>query len=220
MSQQELKKMVAHAAALRIDVSEVFGLGSGSTVNCLIESLAEQRSDIKGVVPASEETARLLKKHGISVVDLNDVGTLSQYIDGADEVDHDLCCIKGRGAAMTNERVVCAASKKFICMIDESKYVDVLGSDAPVPIEVLVSAKSYISRQIVALGGSPVLRVGALTDSNHMIIDAYHLSLQDPVATEKALNNIPGVVGHGLFATQRPNVVMIGTSEGVKEKTQ
>lgn len=216
MKQDIYKEKAAKEAIGLLNLDVPFGIGSGSTVNCFIDCLAEYKDDIKGVVPASLLSKERLLAHGIPVLDSNEVGALDQYFDGADEVDHNLFCIKGRGAAMTQERIVRAQSRQFICMIDASKYVSVLGQSAALPVEVLKQARSYVSRVLVSMGGAPVYRANVLTEQHGEILDVHHLSLRDPVEMEARLNGIPGVIGHGLFAVYKPDVVLVSSEDGVR----
>lgn len=216
MKQDVYKENVAKAAVGLLNLEVPFGIGSGSTVNYFIDHLAEHKDDIKGVVPASLSSKERLLSHGIPILESNEVGTLDQYFDGADEVDHNLYCIKGRGAAMTQERIIRAQSRQFICMIDASKYVSVLGQSAALPVEVLKQARSYVSRMLVSMGGAPVYRENVQTEQDGEILDVHHLSLRDPIETEARLNGIPGVIGHGLFATYKPDVVLVSGEDGIR----
>lgn len=209
MTQDELKQKVAHAALHYIKDVSIVGVGTGSTVRHFIDYLAEFKSDIEGAVSSSEMTTAHLKKVGIPVLDLNTVGTLDVYIDGADEVTPHKHMIKGGGGALTREKIIGAASKKFICIVDETKCVDVLGA-FPLPIEVIPIARSYVAREMVKLGGQPVWRENFITDNHNEIIDVHNLNILDPIELEKIINNITGVVTNGLFAMRAADVVLVG----------
>lgn len=215
MSDQHAQKQAAAKAALRyIEDDMILGVGTGSTVNCLIELLPQLR--LAGAVASSQVTEDKLRALGIEVVDLNFAGTLDLYIDGADEVNAQLQLIKGGGGALTREKIVAAASKQFICMVDDSKMVDVLGRAFPVPIEVLPQARSYVARQLVQLGGEPVYREDFVTDYGNVILDAYDLDVSDPIALEQQLNNIVGVVCNGIFAANQADILLKAGNDGVK----
>ena len=209
MTQDELKQKVAQAALHYIKDVSIVGVGTGSTVRHFIDYLAEFKSDIEGAVSSSEMTTAHLKKVGIPVLDLNTVGTLDVYIDGADEVTPHKHMIKGGGGALTREKIIGAASKKFICIVDETKCVDVLGA-FPLPIEVIPMARSYVAREMVKLGGQPVWRDNFITDNHNEIIDVHNLNILDPIELEKIINNITGVVTNGLFAMRAADVVLVG----------
>jgi ribose 5-phosphate isomerase A len=215
MTQDEMKKAAAKAALDYVEDDTIIGIGTGSTANHFIDLLAGIKGRIEGTVASSVASAERLKKHGIPVFDLNAVGDLSLYVDGADESSHHLHLIKGGGGALTREKIVAAASKIFVCIADESKLVDVLGK-FPLPVEVIPMARSYVARQIVKLGGQPVLREGFTTDNGNVILDVHNLRILNPVELEGKLNNIVGVVTNGLFAMRPANVLLLGTSEGVK----
>ena len=213
-TQQQQKQAVAAAALTYIESGMILGVGTGSTVNCLIELLPSVH--LKGAVASSKVTEDKLKALGIEVMDLNFTGTLDLYIDGADEVNAALQLVKGGGGALTREKIVAAASKQFICMVDESKWVDQLGVGFPLPIEVLPQARSYVARERVKLGGEPIYREGFVTDYGNLILDVYNLSIQDASAMEQHINNIVGVVCNGLFAAQRADILLMAGSAGVK----
>lgn len=218
MSPQDLaKRQAAEAALAYIEPGEVLGVGTGSTVNLFIDLLAEKRlvQDIKGAVSSSNASSERLKKIGIPVLDLNETGELSIYVDGADEANPRLQLIKGGGAALTREKIVAAASRKFVCIADVSKNVDVLGK-FPLPVEVIPMAQSYVGRQLVKLGGKPKLREGVVTDNGNVIIDVHGLSITDPVALETQINLITGVVCVGLFARRAADVLILGTPDGAR----
>ncbi|HEX6591677.1 MAG TPA: ribose-5-phosphate isomerase RpiA [Moraxellaceae bacterium] len=215
MDQNALKKAVAEAALAYVERGEILGVGTGSTANFFIDALAPIRDDIPGAVASSKATAERLQKIGIEVLDLNSVGSISVYVDGADEIDAGLAMIKGGGAALTREKIVAAVSKKFICICDGSKKVDRLGT-FPLPIEVIPMARSYVARELVKLGGNPVYREGVVTDNGNVILDVWNLSIDVPRQMEERINNIVGVVTNGLFALRPADVLLLGTAEGVK----
>ena len=207
------KQAAAKAALAHIDSGIILGVGTGSTVNCLIELLPQVR--IKGAVASSEVTEDQLRKLGIEIFDLNQVGSLDLYIDGADEIDAHGNMIKGGGGALTREKIVAAASDEFICMVDDSKIVDRLGR-FPVAIEVLPQARSYVARELVKLGGEPVYREGFVTDYGNVILDTYDLIIEDAAAFELRLNNIVGVVCNGIFAAQSAHLMLKAGADGVQ----
>ena len=214
--QQRQKEQVAQAALAWVRQDSVLGVGTGSTVNCFVEALAASGTRIEAAVSSSEATSKRLREHGIEVRELNTTGTLDLYIDGADEFDSHRRLIKGGGGALTREKIVAAASRKFVCIVDESKKVGVLGA-YPLPIEVIPMARSYVARQLVALGGQPELREGFVTDNGNVILDVHNLDLVDPVSAEKHINNIAGVVTCGLFALRPADVVLMSTASGIQE---
>lgn len=223
MTQDELKQAVAKAAldhvAPRLDRNSVIGVGTGSTANYFIDYLADIRDDFDGAVASSDATADRLKQHGIPVYDLNSVKDLEFYVDGADETNDQLELIKGGGAALTREKIVAAVANSFICIADESKRVGILGN-FPLPVEVIPMARSHVGREIVKLGGDPVYREGITTDNGNIIIDIHNMDLSRPIYTEERLNQIVGVVTNGLFARRPADVLLLGTSEGVKTITR
>ena len=209
-------KQAAAQAALRfVDDDAVIGVGTGSTVNFFIDALASRRDRILGAVSSSDASTARLKAAGIEVLDLNRTGDLEVYVDGADETDHHRRLIKGGGAALTREKIVAAASRKFVCVVDESKVVDVLGR-FPLPVEVIPMARSYVARQLIKLGGQPVWRENVLTDNGSQILDVHGLRILDPPALETAINGIAGVVTVGLFAHRPADVVLVGSAAGVR----
>ncbi len=208
MSQNEGKRLSGEAAARFIEEGTVVGVGTGSTVAFFIEALARMRHQIEGAVSSSEQSTALLRQHGIPVLDLNSTGTLSLYVDGADECDKHNRLIKGGGGALTREKIIAAASKKFVCIIDASKEVDLLGR-FPLPIEVIPMARSYVAREIVARGGQPVWREGKVTDNGNWILDVHNWQLVDPVGMEAELNQVTGVVCVGLFAKRAADIVIV-----------
>ena len=216
MNQLEMKKIAAQAALQYVKADTVVGVGSGSTVNCFIEALGALKNQIKGAVAASKASEALLRKQGIEVFSANDVSGLDIYVDGADEINPQKVMIKGGGAALTREKIVAALAKKFICIVDASKQVDVLGSTFPLPVEVIPMARSQVSRKLVALGGMPEYREGVVTDNGNVILDVHNFAILNPVEMEKELNNIAGVVTNGIFALRAADVVIVGTPEGAK----
>jgi len=219
MTQDELKQAVAKAAtdhiAPHLEPKSIVGVGTGSTANFFIDYLAEYKNDFDGAVASSEATAERLKKHGIPVYDLNAVNEIEFYVDGADETNERLELIKGGGGALTREKIVAAVAKMFICIADESKMVGILG-EFPLPVEVIPMARSHVGREIVKLGGDPVYRDGFVTDNGNIIIDIHNLDISRPIQVEERLNNIVGVVTNGLFARRPADLLLLGTSEGVK----
>lgn len=217
--QSALKQAVAQAAVQEIRSTlrrdTVLGVGSGSTVNLFIEALAPLRDEFAGAVASSTETERRLQAVGIEVLDLNQTGTLSVYVDGADEIDPDFAMIKGGGAALTREKIVAACSSRFICIADRSKWVSQLGG-FPLPIEVIPMARSYVARQMVNLGFSPVYRQGVVTDNGNQIIDLYDQLIDNARDLETRINQIAGVVTNGLFAHRGADLLLLGTPDGVQ----
>ncbi|MFK5983998.1 MAG: ribose-5-phosphate isomerase RpiA [Pseudomonadota bacterium] len=217
MDQNEMKQAVAKAALKYIEIDTIIGVGTGSTANFFIDELATIKHKIKGAVASSEATAERLKGHGIEVFDLNMVDQMSVYIDGADETNKHMHLIKGGGGALTREKIVAAVAKKFVCIIDETKEVGVLGK-FPLPVEVIPMARSYVAREIVKLGGEPVLREGFTTDNGNIILDIHSMDIMEPVKFENQLNSIVGVVTNGLFAARPADVLLVGTPDGVETK--
>lgn len=220
MTQDELKQSVARAALEYIKPKlyddSVIGVGTGTTANYFIDFLAEIKAQINATVASSEASAKRLQAHGIPVLDLNTVDEITFYIDGADEADPNLALIKGGGAALTREKIVAAVAKEFICIADESKYVPQLGN-FPLPVEVIPMARSYVARELVKLGGSPVYREGVITDNGNIILDVYNFMIPGPVTTEQKINNITGVVTNGIFASRPADLLLLATQEGVKQ---
>lgn len=216
MTDSSAGKQAAAQAALRFVADDaVIGVGTGSTVNFFIDALASRRDRIRGAVSSSEASTARLKAVGIEVLDLNRTGDLEVYVDGADETDHHRRLIKGGGAALTREKIVAAASRRFVCVVDESKVVDVLGR-FPLPVEVIPMARSYVARQLIKLGGQPVWRENVVTDNGNQILDVHGLRILDPPALETAVNGIAGVVTVGLFAHRPADVVLVGSAAGVR----
>jgi ribose 5-phosphate isomerase A len=209
MTQDELKQKVAQAALKYIKDVPIIGVGTGSTVNHFIDYLADFRGQIEGAVSSSESSTQRLKKLGIPVLDLNAVGPLEVYIDGADEVNPQKHLIKGGGGALTREKIIAAASKQFVCIVDENKTVDILGA-FPLPVEVVPMARSYVARELVKLGGQPIWRENYITDNHNEILDVHNLSIMEPKKLEAIINNIVGVVTVGIFAERPADIVLIG----------
>ncbi len=215
MTQDEKKKQVAKAALTYVEDDTIVGVGTGSTVNFFIECLASIKHRIDGAVSSSDATEALLKKHNIPVVSLNSANDIPVYIDGADEATKYLHLIKGGGGALTREKIVAAVSRKFVCIIDETKLVDVLGT-FPLPIEVIPMAQSYIAREIIKLGGQPILREGFTTDNGNIILDVHNLSILNPVELEQELNKLAGVVTNGLFAQRPADILLLASDNGIQ----
>jgi len=216
MNQDQLKRLVGEAALDHVRPDSIIGVGTGSTVNCFIEALINSGIRIESAVSSSEATTRLLQAGGIEVVDLNQTGGLDVYIDGADEFDAHRRLIKGGGGALTREKIVAAASKTFVCIADQSKQVGVLGA-FPLPLEVIPLARSLVARKMVALGGQPEWRESFTTDNGNWILDVHNLDLIDPVAMEKTINNLAGVVTCGLFALRPADMILIASEDGIKQ---
>ena len=216
MNQLEMKKLAAQAALQYVKADTIVGVGSGSTVNCFIEALGTIKDKIQGAVAASKASEELLRKQGIEVFNANDVSSLDIYVDGADEINPQKMMIKGGGAALTREKIVAALAKKFICIVDSSKQVDVLGSTFPLPVEVISMARSQVGRKLAALGVAPEYREGVVTDNGNVILDVHNFTILNPVEMEKELNNVAGVVTNGIFALRGADVVIVGTPEGAK----
>ena len=215
MSQDEKKKQVAKAAIRFIEDDSIVGVGTGSTVNFFIEELAQIKHRIEGAVSSSNASEELLKQHQIPVMSLNSVMEIPVYVDGADEATRHRHLIKGGGGALTREKIVAAASTKFVCIIDDSKLVPMLGS-FPLPVEVIPMAQSYVARQLVKLGGQPFLREGFTTDNGNIILDIHNQKIDKPIELEQALNQIAGVVTNGLFARRGADVVLMSGKNSVE----
>lgn len=216
MDKEAGKKAAAKAALAYINEEMVIGVGSGSTVHHFIDALASVKDRILGAVSSSEESTRRLKALSIPVLDLNSAGIIPLYVDGADEVNLARQMVKGGGGALTREKIVAAAAQKFVCIVDETKVVDLLG-EFPVAVEVIPMARSYAARQIVLMGGDPIYREGYVTDNGNVILDVYNLKILDPRATEEKLKNITGVVDNGVFAKRTADVVLVGGEHGVRK---
>jgi ribose 5-phosphate isomerase A len=218
MTQDELKALVGQAALAYVVPGAVVGVGTGSTVNCFIDALAGIKDQIDGAVSSSERSSERLRAHGIKVLDIGSVDSIPVYIDGADEIDHAGHMIKGGGAALTREKIVADVAQRFICIADESKLVDRLGC-FPLPVEVIPMAAAQVARQLRALGGEPTVRAGVVTDNGGLIVDVRGLSIADPAALEREINQWPGVVSVGIFARNKASVCLLGTALGVKTLT-
>ena len=218
MTQDEMKKAAGWAALQYVEENSIVGVGTGSTVNHFIDALATMKFDIQGAVSSSEASTEKMKALGIQVFDLNSVNELSVYVDGADEINSQMDMIKGGGAALTREKIVAAVAEKFVCIVDNTKQVDILG-EFPLPIEVIPMARSYVARQIVKLGGDPVYREGCVTDNGNIILDVYNMKIMKPKELEQQIDGIVGVVTNGLFAKRGADVLLVGTPEGVKTVT-
>lgn len=214
MTQDELKQKVAAAALDYVKDIPLIGVGTGSTVNYFIDMLADYKNTIEGAVSSSVGTSERLKKVGIPVLDLNDTGTLDIYIDGADEINPRKQLIKGGGGALTREKIIAAASKKFVCIADGSKCVDVLGK-FPLPIEVIPMARSFVAREMVKMGGQPIWRENFVTDNHNHILDVHNLDILDPIELEKTINDITGVVCVGLFAMRPADIILVSKGEEI-----
>ncbi len=215
MTQDEMKKAAALAALEYVEAGTLVGVGTGSTVNHFIDALATLKGRIEGTVSSSEASTARLKAHGIPVLDLNAAGPLDLYVDGADESNRHLQLIKGGGGALTREKIVAACAKRFVCIADESKLVEVLGA-FPLPVEVIPMARSYVARELSARGGNPVWRQGFTTDNGNHILDVHGLRILEPARTESELNDIAGVVTVGLFAIDPADVLLLGGPNGVR----
>lgn len=215
-TQDEKKQAAARAALKHLPKGGILGVGTGSTVNFLIDLLPELQ--LEAAVASSEATAQRLKKLGIEVVDMNSVGGLDAYVDGADEIDRHLHMIKGGGAALTREKIVASIAKKFVCIVDDSKWVGQLGHDFPLPVEVIPMARSAVARKIVSLGGDPAYREGVVTDNGNVILDVHNLNILNALELEKTLNNIPGVVCNGIFAINKADIAIVATNDGIEER--
>lgn len=215
MTQDELKKAVGYAALSFIKPGMMVGVGTGSTAAYFIDALATIKEDIAGTVSSSIASTEKLQRLGIPVFDCNEVDGVDVYVDGADEINASLQMIKGGGAALTREKIVAAMAKTFVCIVDSSKQVDILGQ-FPLPIEVIPMARAYVARQLVGLGGTPVYRQGVKTDNGNLIIDVHNLSILDAIELEDKINRIAGVVTVGLFAHRGADFALVSTSDGVK----
>lgn len=215
MDQNAQKQLAAEAALAWVEAGSIVGVGTGSTVNFFIAALAKSGLRLRGAVSSSAASARLLAAAHIEVLDLNDTGDLDVYIDGADEVDHALHMIKGGGGALTREKIVAGASRRFVCIADAGKLVTTLGK-FPLPVEVIPMALSFVARRLAALGGEARQRAGFVTDNGNAILDVHGLAIPDPAALESRINQIPGVVTNGLFALRGADVLLLGTPAGVR----
>ena len=218
ISADDMKKAAAAAAIEYVEPGMIVGIGTGSTANHFIDLLADIKGKIDGTVASSEASAERLRSHGIAVMDLNQAGDLSLYVDGADESNHQLHLIKGGGGALTREKIVAGASEKFVCIADDSKLVDILGA-FPLPVEVIPMAQSYVARQLVKLGGQPNLREGFTTDNGNIILDVVNLEIMEPVKLEQQINMLAGVVTVGIFAHRPADVLILGGPDGARTVT-
>jgi ribose 5-phosphate isomerase A len=224
VDQNQLKQAVAQAAVeyclTKIDADSIVGIGTGSTANCFIDQIAEYKHLFQGTVASSEGSAKRLRSHGIEVFDLNQVDDVTIYIDGADEANPKLELIKGGGAALTREKIVTAVAKEFVCIADESKWVDSLGT-FPLPVEVIPMARSHVARELVKLGGDPVWREGVITDNGNIILDVHHLyPMASSCNIEEKINHITGVVTNGLFALKPADILFLATQDGIVSHTR
>ena len=215
MNQDELKALVGRAALEHVVRGELVGVGTGSTVNHFIDALAGIKHQIRGAVSSSQQSTDRLRAHGIAVLEASDVQSLPVYVDGADEIDGNGCMVKGGGAALTREKIVADLAARFVCIADGSKLVKVLGA-FPLPVEVIGMAAAQIARRFAAMGGTATLRPGVVTDNGHPILDVRGLTIADPLALEREINQWPGVVCVGIFARQRASVCLLGTAQGVQ----
>ena len=215
MDKEALKKAVAEAALGYVQADTIVGVGTGSTANYFIDALAGIKNEIRGAVASSEASAERLKAHGIRLFSLNEVDQMPVYVDGADEVNLHREMIKGGGGALTREKIVAAVAEKFVCIVDQSKQVKMLGQ-FPLPVEVIPMARAYVGRKLTAMGGRPQYREGFVTDNGNFILDVYNLDISRPIKLEEQLNNIVGVVTNGLFARRPADVVLMGTPRGVE----
>ncbi|MDN3608201.1 ribose-5-phosphate isomerase RpiA [Vibrio ostreicida] len=213
MTQDEMKKDAGWAALKFVEKDSIVGVGTGSTVNHFIDALASIKEDIKGAVSSSDASTLKLKQLGIEVFDCNQVASLDVYVDGADEINAARDMIKGGGAALTREKIVAAIAEKFVCIIDDTKAVNVLG-EFPLPVEVIPMARSYVARELVKLGGDPAYREGVVTDNGNVILDVYNMTITNPKQMEDLINSIAGVVTVGLFAHRGADIVITGTAQG------
>ena len=216
-SQDEKKQAAARAALKHLPKGGILGVGTGSTVNFLIDLLPELQ--LEAAVASSNATAERLKTLGIEVLDMNSVGGLDAYVDGADEIDRHMHMIKGGGTALTREKIVASIAKKFVCIVDDSKWVGQLGRDFALPVEVIPMARSAVARKIVTLGGDPVYREGVVTDNGNVILDVYNLNILNALELEKNLNDIPGIVCNGIFAIHKADIAIVATNKGIEERT-
>ena len=214
MTQDDKKRAAADAALKYVKSGSIVGVGTGSTVNYFIDALASMKNEIEGAVSSSDASTERLEALGIEVFDLNSVSSFDIYVDGADEITEHMHMIKGGGAALTREKIVAAVAKKFICIIDDSKQVPLLG-EFPLPVEVIPMARSYVARELVKLGGDPVYRQGVVTDNGNVILDVHSLKIMNPPELETTINQITGVVTNGIFGVRGADVVLVGSENGV-----
>lgn len=215
MIDNKLKKDVAWAAIKQIEFGSIIGVGTGSTVSCFIDALSSIKNKIEGAVSSSYQSSLHLRKIGIPIFDLNNIDILPIYIDSADEINKNMQMIKGGGAALTHEKIIASMADKFICIVDKSKQVDILGK-FPLPVEIIPMARAYVARQLVKLGGLPKYRNNVITEEGNIIIDVYNLNIIKPTELEQKINNIPGVVTVGLFAIRKADLVLISNEHGIE----
>lgn len=216
ISKDKLKKLVGWEALKYIKSNTIIGVGTGSTVNYFIEALSSIKQQIEGVVSSSQHSSNQLKKLGIPLYNLNNLNDLEIYIDSADEIDLHMQMIKGGGGALTKEKIIAFAAKKFVCIVDDSKQVNILGRKGPIPVEVIPMARSVVSKSLICLGGLPEYRNGVITDNGNSILDVYNMNITDASLLEQRINNIPGVVSVGLFAQRKADIALVGTQKGIK----
>lgn len=214
--QDKLKKLVSWEALKYIRLNQIIGVGTGSTITYFIEALNSIKKNIKGAVSSSHHSSVQLKKLGIPLYSLNNLEKLDVYVDSADEIDTNMQMIKGGGGALTKEKIIATASKQFICIVDSSKQVEILGSRGPLPVEVIPMARSLVAKELIRMGGVPEYRYNTVTENGNNILDVYNIKIVNAILLEKKINNIPGVVSVGLFAQRRADIILIGTKEGVK----
>lgn len=217
MNKEQMKQAAAEAVISQIKDDWIIGVGTGTTVNYFIAALGKMKGRIEGTVASSKVTESLLKAQGLPVYDANGVNQIEVYIDGADEINGYMQCIKGGGGALTGEKIVAALAKKFICIADQTKKVGLLGAAFPVPVEVIPMARSYVARELVKLGGEPIYRQGFVTDFGNVILDVHNLEILDALKLEEKINNITGVVANGIFAKRPADLLILGTEEGVQQ---
>ena len=216
MNQDDKKRQAAAAAVTQVEAGMSLGVGTGSTVNFFIDALADRARQLTLVVSSSKESTRRLESFGIEVSELASAGQLDLYVDGADEATKHLHLIKGGGGALTREKILASASRKFVCIVDDSKFVGSLGQ-FPLPVEVIPMAQSFVSRRLIQAGGQPILRTGFVTEDGNHIVDVHNLSIPNPLEVENRLNQIPGVVTVGLFAHRRADILLVSGDDGVRE---
>lgn len=211
-----LKKNVSLAVLKYIKKGDIIGIGTGTTVSYFIDALSSIKNKIEGVVSSSIISTNKLKYYNIPIFDSNEIDIINLYVDSSDEINNNMQMIKGKGAALTREKIIATISKIFICIVDESKQVDILGNKCPLPIEVIPMARSYVSREMIKLGGLPIYRENTITDNNNIILDVYNLNIKDPVLLENHINCITGVVEVGLFAKRCADIVLMSNKSGIK----
>lgn len=215
-SKDKLKELVGWEALKYVKSNTIIGVGTGSTVTYFIKALSSIKEQIEGVVSSSNYSSMQLKQLGIPLCNLNHLNDLDIYIDSADEIDLHMQMIKGGGGALTKEKIIAFAAKKFVCIVDSSKQVNILGKKGPLPVEVIPMARSVVSKELIRLGGLPEYRNGVITDNGNNILDVYNMNITDAFLLEQRINNIPGVVTVGLFARRKADIVLVGTQKGIK----